>query len=191
MPQFARPGGSASDDPPTPTDQCSMRVLTDKFYFLPAPGTIDIPAGWFGLLKKAARRLSSVVPVQDWGRAFMVTSISVKDGGFGVDKDGKVVRRTGNTYEVSFNHFGVPTKVEYDTKGNILSAERETTVALLPMRVVKDLKARFPDMKINRVTEVNKKKKLYYVIRLESAGELHTVRFDTAGNMKRINKCEL
>lgn len=97
----------------------------------------------------------------------------------------------GETYEVSFNHFGVPTKVEYDTKGNILSAERETTVALLPMRVVKELKARFPEMKINRVTEVNKKKKLYYVIRLESAGELHTVRFDTNGNMKRVNKCEL
>lgn len=98
---------------------------------------------------------------------------------------------TANTYEVSFKHFGVATKVEYDTRGNILSAERESTVALLPMRVVKELVARFPDMKINRVTEVNKKKKLYYVIKLESAGELHTVRFDTAGNMKRVNKCEL
>jgi hypothetical protein len=108
-----------------------------------------------------------------------------------VDATDAVWTENENTFEVSFTHFGVPTKVEYDVKGNILSAERESTVALLPMKVVKELVAKYPDMKINKVTEVNKKKKLYYVIKLESAGELHTVRFDAAGNMKRISKCEL
>ena len=98
---------------------------------------------------------------------------------------------SGNTFEVNFKHFGMPVKVQYDVQGNILAAERETTVALLPMRVVKELKTKFPDMKINRVTEVNKKKRLYYFIRLESAGELHTVRLDAEGNMKRVNKSEL
>lgn len=104
MPQFVRSGGSASDDQPTPTEQGSMRVLTDKFYFLPPPGTIDIPAGWFGLLKKAARRLSCVVPVQDWGRAFLVTSLSVKDGGLEIEAMGgneSVTRVLGKVRRIS------------------------------------------------------------------------------------------
>lgn len=89
MPQFVRSGGSVFDDRSTPpAEQSSMRVLTDKFFFLPPPGTIDIPAGWLGLLTKAARRLSSVVPVQDWGRAFVVTSLSVKDGGLEIEAMG-------------------------------------------------------------------------------------------------------
>lgn len=89
MSKFLRSVGSDSDDAPSSlTELGPVRVLTDKFLFLPPPGTIDIPAGWFGLLKKAAKRLSCVVPVQDWGRAFMVTSLSVKDGGFEIEAIG-------------------------------------------------------------------------------------------------------
>ncbi len=98
---------------------------------------------------------------------------------------------SGDRYEVSFSYYGMPTKIEYDAKGNILSSERETTVALIPMSIFKDLKASYPDMKVNKVTEVTRKKKLYYVIKLESAGELRTVRCDMNGNMKTLNKCEL
>src|SRR5687768_13180266 len=118
--------------------------------------------------------LASAVPVNEQVlSAFEKTFVNVTDATW---------TERADTYEVSFTHFGVPTKVEYDTKGNILSAERESTVALLPLRVVKELNTRFPDLKINKVTEVNKKKKLYYVITLEYAGDLHKVRFDTAGN---------
>ncbi len=95
------------------------------------------------------------------------------------------------TYEVSFSYFGVATKVQYDADGKILAAERETKVALLPMKVVQKLQAAYPGLEFKSVTEVNKKKKVYYLIKLEAGGDLCTIKANMDGSLKLLNRCEL
>ena len=90
MSMFARFAGSDSDDEsPTPSSGIDpMRMLAGNFSFLPPAATIKMPAGWFGLLKMAARRLSCVVPLENWGTSFRVTSITVRDGAFEIEAVG-------------------------------------------------------------------------------------------------------
>jgi hypothetical protein len=100
-------------------------------------------------------------------------------------------KEKGSSYEVSFSHYGTPTRIEYDAKGNIMKAERQTSSALLPLSVVKKLKATYPDLKFSAVTEVTKKKKVFYLIKIETGGELCTLKAFADGNIKTLNKCEL
>jgi hypothetical protein len=100
-------------------------------------------------------------------------------------------KEKGSSYEVSFSHYGTPTRIEYDAKGNILKAERQTSSALLPLSIVKKLQSAYPDLKFSAVTEVTKKKKVYYLIKIETGGELCTLKAFADGNIKTLNKCEL
>ena len=91
-------------------------------------------------------------------------------------------------YEVKFNHADIPTRVIYDTEGNILETYRYYGADQLPPIVVSKLNHRYQDRKVIGVTELSTDSGVSYFISMDDARNCYTVQSDPNGRMEQVKK---
>ena len=91
-------------------------------------------------------------------------------------------------YEVKFNHASIPTRVIYDTDGNILETYRYYGAQQLPPMVMSKLNDRYADRKVFGVTEVSTEAGVQYYISMSDSQNWYTVQSDPNGRMEQVKK---
>jgi len=91
-------------------------------------------------------------------------------------------------YEVKFSHADIPTRIIYDTEGNILETYRYYGEEYLPPIVESRLSHLYSGRKVYGVTEVSTESGVNYFITMTDDKNWYTVQSDTKGHMDQVKK---
>ena len=89
----------------------------------------------------------------------------------------------GKGYFVSFNQFGIYTKVTYDHRGDFQYALRYYKEENLPVSILVAAKEKFENTKIFAVIEVSTAEDIEYHIKLEGAKKMYGIRVSSSGSI--------
>ena len=145
-----------------------------------------------GLLVVAtgARADEEKIPLDDVPRA-VIDAVKVKFPDAKIKKAVKEEEDGTTVYELSFTHEDKDYKVEAKADGTIIAVEREIAVSDLPEAVVKGVKAKYPDAKIEKAEEVTEglNLKVTYEIEIETAEKKELeITLDASGSILKTEE---
>ncbi|HEV3222738.1 MAG TPA: hypothetical protein VGZ90_07660 [Puia sp.] len=92
------------------------------------------------------------------------------------------------TYTVSFLEKGIRSTIIFASDGHLIRATRYYTVDYLPYYLVEAIRERYHDKKIYSVTEISYPGNIDYYIKLEDAKTWTTIKLDSEGDIKVLDK---
>ena len=92
------------------------------------------------------------------------------------------------SYIVYFEEKGVKANIIFSQDGTFIRATRYYTKEYLPFHLVTAIREKFPERKIYSVTEVSTPGNIDYYVKLEDAKTWMTIKVDSEGNIKRLEK---
>jgi hypothetical protein len=92
------------------------------------------------------------------------------------------------SYIVYFEEKGVKANIIFSQDGTFIRATRYYTKEYLPFYLVTAIREKFPERTIYSVTEVSTPDNIDYYVKLEDAKTWMTVKVDSEGNIRRLEK---
>jgi ABC-type glycerol-3-phosphate transport system substrate-binding protein len=97
-------------------------------------------------------------------------------------------REYPETYTVNFDQGKVKVSIIFNKDGSFISSSRYYKEENLPYYLVAAIRERFPEKKIYGVTEVSTASNIGYYIKLQDAKTWMTVKLDSEGNIRIVEK---
>ena len=108
------------------------------------------------------------IPLKDVPRA-VIDAVKAKFPDAKMKKAVKEEEDGRTVYELSFTHEDKDYEIEAKADGTIVAVEKQIAVSDLPEAVVKGVKAKYPDAKIEEAKEVTAGLKVTYEVEIETA----------------------
>jgi hypothetical protein len=94
------------------------------------------------------------------------------------------------TYAVYFAEEGIKATIIFKKDGTFLRSTRYYKEAFLPFYLVAAIREKFPEERIYGVTEITSPSSIEYFIKLEAAKTWKTIKLDSEGNIRLVEKLQ-